>query len=138
MSFKVRMNLDGKQYNVLSVKYGLSQETDATGRPSSIVRGGKITVSVESTGDSALFEKVSSNYDRVDGEIVFLKRDTDAALKTLKFSEAYVVSYEETFSGGGLTSGVASAAENEATMETIVFSAREINMGNGTHTNEWV
>ncbi len=38
------------------VDYGLMQETDATGRPSSIVRGGKIEITVESTGDTDLFE----------------------------------------------------------------------------------
>jgi len=34
MSFKAKLKVAGKEYNVLSVSYALFQETDATGRPS--------------------------------------------------------------------------------------------------------
>lgn len=55
MSFKAKLEVAGKKYNVLSVGYGLAQETDPTGRPSSQTRGGKIEIVVESTGDTDLF-----------------------------------------------------------------------------------
>ncbi|MCX6270842.1 MAG: type VI secretion system tube protein TssD, partial [Bacteroidetes bacterium] len=55
MSFKAKFSVDGKEFNVLSASYHLYQETDATGRPSSITRGGSITVTIESTDDTSMF-----------------------------------------------------------------------------------
>lgn len=128
MSFKARLKVAGKEVNVLGCSYALKQETDATGRPSSITRGGKITLNVESTGDTTFFEWMCNNFERKDGSIVFIKRDTDATLKELTFKEAYLVDYRENFDSTG---------ENPIT-ESFTLSAKEIGVGNGTHTNEWV
>jgi hypothetical protein len=106
----------------------LKQETDATGRPSSITRGGKINLIVESTGDTTFFEWMTNNFERKDGTITFVKRDSDATMKQLKFTEAYVVDYKENFDATG---------DNPVT-EAFTLSARVISVGSGTHTNEWV
>jgi hypothetical protein len=128
MSFKAKFKVAGKELNVLGCHYALKQETDATGRPSSITRGGKITVTVESNGETTFFEWMCNNFERKEGSIVFIKRDTDATLKELSFKEAYLVDYKENFDSTG---------ENPIT-ETFTLSAKEIGVGNGTHTNEWV
>jgi len=128
MSFKAKLKVSGKEVNVLHCNYALKQETDATGRPSSITRGGKITMTVESTGDTQFFEWMCNNFERKDGSIVFVKRDSDATLKELKFKEAYLVEYRENFDATG---------ENPVT-ETFTLSAREIGLGSGSHANEWV
>lgn len=128
MSFKAKLKVAGKEVNVLNCSYALKQETDQTGRPSSITRGGKITLTVESTGDTSFFEWMTNNFERKDGTIVFVKRDTDATLKELNFKEAYLVEYRETFNSTG---------ENPV-IETFTISAREIALGTGSHTNEWV
>jgi len=127
MSFKAKFKAGGKDLNVLDLSYQLIQETDATGRPSSITRGGKITVTVESTGDTTLFEWMVNNFERKDGSVVFTKRDSDATMKELKFKEGYLVAYKENFDSTG---------DNPVT-ETFTISAMEISVGNGTHTNEW-
>lgn len=128
MSFKAKLKVGGSEVNVLACSYALKQETDATGRPSSITRGGKVTLTVESTGDTSFFEWMCNNFERKDGTIVFIKRDTDATLKELTFKEAYLVDYRENFDSTG---------DNPIT-ETFTLSAREIGVGNGTHANEWV
>ncbi len=128
MSFKTKLKLSGKEYNVLNMNYGLIQETDPTGRPSSIARGGKIDITVESTGDTELFELMTNSFERKDGSVVFYKRDNDATLKELKFTEAYVVKYRENYDSTG---------RNPLT-ETITLSAKRIQMGSGEHDNEWV
>ena len=128
MSFKARLKVGGSEVNVLGCSYALKQETDATGRPSSITRGGKVTLTVESTGDTSFFEWMCNNFERKDGSVVFIKRDTDATLKELTFKEAYLVDYRENFDSTG---------ENPIT-ETFTLSAKEISVGNGTHQNEWV
>jgi hypothetical protein len=128
MSFKVKLKVAGKDSNILDLSYALKQETDATGRPSAVTRGGKISITVESTGDTAWFEWMCNNFERKDGSIVFIKRDTDATLKELTFKEAYMVDYRENFS----------ATNDKAVSETFTLSAKEITMGTGTHVNEWV
>ncbi|WP_299242755.1 type VI secretion system tube protein TssD [uncultured Aquimarina sp.] len=128
MSFKAKLKVGGKEYNVLNCNYGLSQETDATGRPSSVTRGGMITIEVESTADTSLSDWMFNNFEMRDGSIVFLKRDTDAKAKELNFTNAYAVKYIENFDSTG---------KNPMT-EKITLSAREIGVGNGSHTNEWV
>lgn len=128
MSFKSILKVAGKNYNVLSINYGLFQETDATGRPSTITRGGKIDITVESTGETDLFEWMTNSFERKDGSVVFYKRDSEATLKELKFSEAYLVKHKEKFDATG---------DNPLT-ETFTISARELEMGTGKYINEWV
>src|SRR5215211_8791215 len=126
MSFKAKFKVSGSDdLNVLDVHYSMLQETDATGRPSSITRGGKITLTVESTNKTDLFEWMCNNFERKDGSIVFVKRDSDATLKELTFKEAYLVDYRENFDSTG---------DNPIT-ETFTLSAKQIEVGNGTHVN---
>ena len=129
MSFTSKFKISsGKERNILSVEYAMLQETDPTGRPSSVTRGGKIHLTVEGTGETDLFEWMTNSFERKDGSIVFKKRDSDATLKELKFKEAYIVKYTENF---------ASKGENTLT-ESFVLSAKEIELGNAKHINEWV
>ncbi len=128
MSFKAILKVGGKEYNVLTSNYELHQETDATGRPSSITRGGKIYLGVESTADTSLSDWMFNNFERRDGSIVFLKRDTEATSKELKFTEGYMVKYRENFDATG----------KNPMAETFVISARVIAMGAGEHENDWV
>lgn len=127
MSFKAKFKVAGKEFTALNVSYGLFQETDATGRPSTVTRGGKIDVVVEGTNSTELFEWMTNSFERKDGSIVFHKRDSDATLKELKFTEGYLVKHKENFDSTG---------ENPLT-ETFTISARKIEMGSGAYENEW-
>jgi hypothetical protein len=93
MSFSTQFVVGGKEYKVLKVSYDLAQETDASGRPSAVTRGGRIMLEVESTGGTELFEWMTNNFERKDGSVKFIKRDSNATLKELKFTEAYMVKY---------------------------------------------
>ena len=128
MSFKAKLKVGGNEYIVLNCHYGLNQETDATGRPSSVTRGGMITIEVESTSDTSLSDWMFNNFEMRSGSIVFLKRDTEATSKELNFNDAYAVKYHEHFDSTG----------KNPMVEKITISAREISIGNGEHTNEWV
>ncbi len=127
MSFKAKLHLNGKEYNVLNCNYDLFQQTDATGRPSSITRGGRLRISVESTEDTSLAEWMFNNFERRDGSIKFLKRDNEATAKELRFTEGYMVNYTESFD----------STSDEPMSEFMVISARSISMGSGEHENDW-
>ena len=128
MSFKSVFEVAGKQMVVKHCSYDLTQEVDATGRPSAITRGGRIRLTVESNGDTDLFEWMVNNFERKDGTITFYKRDSDAKLKSLNFKEGYLVKFEESFD----------ADNQNPMMVSFTISAREIAMGNASHINEWV
>ena len=83
MAFKAKLVVAGKERNILSVDYGMLQETDASGRPSSISRGGKIHITVESTGDTDLFEWMTNSFERKDGSIVFINRERESTNKEI-------------------------------------------------------
>ncbi len=127
MSFKSKISIDGTDYNVLHCSFSMMQEVDTTGRPSSVSRGGMINVVIESTDDTSLFEWMCDSYMRKDGTITFNKRDEDAKMKELNFTEAYMTSYEESFDFSGVG----------AMTTSFALSAREISMGNGVHINDW-
>ncbi|WP_445456824.1 type VI secretion system tube protein TssD [Flavobacterium sp. HNIBRBA15423] len=128
MSFKSKLKVGGKELNILKVSYDLYQEIDASGRPSSVTRGGTINLTIESTGDSFFFEWMTNNFERKDGSVTYVKRDTDAKLKELNFSEGYLIKYKEEFDATG----------TNPLVETFTISAKEISIGSGGHINEWV
>ncbi len=128
MSFKAKLEVERKNYNILNVNYSLAQETDPTRRPSSQTRGGRIEITIESTGESIFFEWMTNSFERKDGKIIFMKRDSSATLKELNFPEGYVVKYKEIFDSVG---------RNPLT-ETFIISAKTLKIGTGQHTNEWI
>lgn len=128
MSFKAKLKVAGKEYNVLDCSYQMHQEVDATGRPSSITRGGRVNVSVESTQETDLFEWMCNNFERKDGSVIFYKRDSDATMKELKFKEGYLIKFDEQYNSGNVNPMVVN----------FTISAKEIAMGNGSHSNDWV
>lgn len=128
MSFTAKFKAAGKEMNVLDCDYNLRQEVDATGRPSSVTRGGRIRMTVESSAETDLFEWMCNNFERKDGTITFFKADSEGTLKELNFKEGYLIEFEERFDSVG---------SNPMTIN-LTISAKEITMGNGTHKNEWV
>jgi hypothetical protein len=128
MSFKAKFKAGPIDLNVMGVSYSLLQETDATGRPSTVTRGGTITVTVEGNEKTDLFEWMCNSFERKDGSVVFYKRDSDATLKELKFTEGYLINFTESFNSEG----------KEPLSVTFTVSAKEIKLGNGTHSNLWV
>lgn len=128
MAFKAKLKVAGKEFNILKVSYALFQETDTTGRPSSVARGGKIDIEIEGTESPEFFEWMVNSFERKDGSIVFLKRDSEATLKELKFTEGYLVKHRENFEASG----------QKPLTESFTISARKIEMGTGAFENEWV
>lgn len=127
MSFKSIFKVDGNEYRVLSCSFGLHQEIDNTGRPSSVARGGVVNLVIESTDDTSLFEWMCDSYMKKDATISFNKRDEDSKMKELEIGECYMVSYEESFDDAG----------SGAMIESFSLSAKNIKLGNGEHENEW-
>ena len=127
MSFKAEFEVNGKKYRVLHCSYTMSQDIDATGRPSSRVRAGSIQLEVESTGDTALAEWAFDAFKEQDGKITFYQRNSDQKMKDLSFKNGYIVNYSEAFTNQG---------ENPMN-EHFVITSKEIKIGNAEHKNDW-
>lgn len=127
MSFKAEFEVGGKKYRVLHASYTMSQDTDATGRPSSGVRAGTLQLEVESTADTSLAAWAFDSFKEQDGKITFFQRNSDQKMKELKFKNGYVVNYSESFTNQG----------DNPMSEHFVITSKEISMGDAVHKNDW-
>lgn len=127
MSFEAKVSIAGKEARVLHASYSLNRDVDATGRPSSKVYGGKVTLEIEGTDDTSIFEWMVDQFQTKDGTITFLKRDSNSKMKELKWEKGYVVGFSESFDSTG---------QNPLTV-TFTVSAEKITVGNASHTNPW-
>ena len=124
MSFKAKMTVDGTDYSVMSLSYGLSQSVDGSGRPTSEVKANDIVVMIESSEDNSLMEWAVDSYGKKDGSIVFNKIDQDQKMKQLDFTDGYITSYQESFGG-------------DTMMMSVAISCRTIKVGNAEVDNGW-
>ncbi|GAA4343152.1 type VI secretion system tube protein TssD [Flaviaesturariibacter amylovorans] len=128
MSFKAKLKMGGKEFDVLHCSYTFRRDVDAKGRPASSVYGGTVQLEVESTDDTSVLESMINNvYKSQKGTITFQKRDEDAKMKELSFEDGYIVQYSEALDSVG---------SNPMTINFIV-SARTLKIGNAEHQNDW-
>ena len=127
MAFKATFTLDGKTFNILNCHYALHQNVDATGRPSSDVRGGTVTVTIESTDDNTIYTWMTDSHAFKDGKITFYKRDQDSKMKELEFKQAACIDFAESFD-----------ANSSSPMSlSFTLSAKELSLGGDSHANPW-
>ena len=125
----VYVKIDGcTEREVLHMSYSIHQETDVEGRPTAIVRGGRITLTTKSFNDGKtdLFEWACEPHVSKNGSIEFEKRD-GTNMKTLKIEDAYLVEYEENFD----------SVDDTSQLENWTLSAKKIDIGGAYHENKW-
>ena len=127
MSFLAQLTIDEDTMNVLRCSFSFEQGADVTGRPSQQPRGGQISVLIESTNKTDFLEWMISNDMTKSGEVIFYKRDNMSSLKTVQFTDAYCLSYQEEFDAEG----------SEPLKTRILISAKEITVKDTTFTNNW-
>ena len=128
MSFKATLFVEDKELTVLKCKYSISQNSDHKGHPSERPKGGNMSVVVESTDETFLFDWAASETQMKSGSVKFYRRDAMSTMKELTFTDAYCLHYEDDFESKG-----------EVPMQIrLVISAREISLGGSSkHTNPW-
>ena len=128
MSFKATLKLGNSEFDVITCAYSFYRDVDVKGRPSSIVYGGRIDFSVESTDDTSIIEAMVNNQHKpVDGKVTWTKVDADGTLKELSFEHAFIVAYSEAFSTGG----------GDSMLISFGVSAETIKIGNAELVNDW-
>lgn len=125
----VTLNADGiKERQVIYMHYELNQQTDVEGQPVGRTRGGKITLRVRTPkdGNTDIVEWMCDTNMSKDGEIV-IPSLAGGDLKTIKFSDGFVVSYSETFD----------RRQELILFEEFTISAKVIKIGSAVHNNNW-
>ena len=127
-----KLKVDGyEDREVESVNYQFNQQIDVQGQPTGTTRGGVITVKVKSTdtGNTDLLDWVCDSYLAKNGTITWPRRD-GSTMKTLAFTDAYCVGYEENFDSGN------SQLQNEV----ITITCRQLvvtGKGSVQYDNHW-
>lgn len=127
MSFLAQLTIDDDTMNVLRCSFSFEQGADRTGKPSQRPTGGQLTILIESTNKTDFLEWMISPNMTKDGEVIFYKRDNMSNLKTVKFKEAYCLSYHEDFD----------SVSNDPLKTRIVISAKEVSVRDTTFVNNW-
>ena len=127
MSFKVKLELEGKTYNVLACKYNFTQDVDQTGLPKGMPRGGEIFIRLESTGEPDFFKWMKDNNETKDGKIIYYRRDAMSKLKELVFKKAFCVNFIEDFN----------ADSSDPLQIELIISAQQLITSGVTFEKQW-
>lgn len=127
-----KMKIDGyDEREVISVHYQFNQQIDVEGQPTGTTRGGVITIKVKSTdaGNTDLLDWVCDSYLAKNGTVTWPRRD-GSTMKTLVFTDAYCVGYEETFD----------STDSQLQNEVITVTCRQLTVtgkGSVQYDNHW-
>jgi hypothetical protein len=131
-SFSALFKAAGSQEcEVVTCSYNFNQSTDDKGRPSSVVQGGTVNVTIIATAESKpLISWMLDPYKQDSGSITFKRADQDSMLKDIQFEEAYCVGYTEVFDGRGDSS--------DASMTlSLTISANKLTVNGAKLDNKW-
>jgi hypothetical protein len=106
MSFLAKLTFkDGgteeSSHNVLKCSFEFNVATDRRGKRIEDLRGGQITIQIESSDKDDFLQWMDDTQELRDGEILFYKRDMMATSKKITFSNADCTYYSEEFNADG-------------------------------------
>lgn len=93
---KAILTIDSRTSELLKVSYSFNQLMNQIGEPSSIVYGGRITLTLASSGKNDLFAWAVLSDAQKDGQIELIDANGKVA-KTIEFFEAWCINYNEKF-----------------------------------------
>jgi hypothetical protein len=127
MSFLAKLKIDNQEYNILECSYSCHQNTDPSGKPLGVTRGGQFKVKIESNGKTGFIDWMLSPNKTKDGSITFYKRDAMSRLQEIKFEKAYCINFSEYFN-----------AKNTEPLQTeILISAKKMTFEDVAFENAW-
>ncbi|EKB58196.1 type VI secretion system tube protein TssD [Bergeyella zoohelcum] len=118
----------GSEQKVLKLNYGVSRNTDVSGRVASDPSNALIKITVEATEDSTILETLlNGKYKPTTGEVTFNKSHEEGTLTTLKWNNGYVIQHEVDYD----------ALNSDNMFITFVVSAEIIDYGNASYDGIW-
>jgi Hemolysin coregulated protein Hcp (TssD) len=127
MSFLAKLEMDSKEYNILTVEYDITQMMDQHNRPNGAPKGGLVQLTIETGSDNHLVEWALKHSMIKDGKIVFYRRDANSKMKSVEFKDAFCVYLKEIFTADG----------KNPMVTRLTISARELKISNQSIKNLW-
>jgi len=100
LTFKNGASADST-YNVLECSFEFNVATNRRGKRTEDLRGGQISLLLESSQKEDFLQWMKDPKERREGEIVFYKRDMMASAKKVSFEIADCIHYSEEFNASG-------------------------------------
>jgi len=131
MAFSATLHIQGHPREqdgipVVSCDFNFNQQIDQRGVPNSRVIGGVINIGFRNENDYDLVLWMFSQDAQKNGKIVFSSGTSDnQSFQTIKFSDAALVSYHQSYS------------EHSEISVNITISCREVEISGATFVNIW-
>lgn len=113
---------------MIKMNYGVSRNTDVSGRVASDPSNALIEITVEATESSEIIESLlNGKYKPTVGEIVFNKAHEEGKMITLKWENGYVIQHEVNYD----------ALNQDNMLVSFVVSAERIDYGSSAYDGLW-
>ena len=105
----------------------MNQNTDPSGKPLGVTRGGQIKLKIEATGKNDFINWMISPSKTKDGAVTFYKRDAMSKLQEIKFEKGYCISLTQLFN----------SQNKEPLLIEMTVSAKKISFDGNDFENVW-
>ncbi|GAB3027219.1 type VI secretion system tube protein TssD [Spirosoma pulveris] len=127
IGFTSTLTLGSQKFDVLSFGVSFSRDYDQKGRPSSAVRSGDLSLTIEITQNENLIDTmINAQNKAIDGMVEFWQSGKDGTFRTVDFKNGYITSYKEGFQPAGGTNFM---ADISITAEKITIGAAAYDAG---------
>lgn len=101
MSFKATLKIENSEFEVLKCVSDIAQSIDTVGRVKAAVKGGDLRLVLRGTNDETLSSWALKKTTKYGGTITFMKMDGLSKFREIKFEDAYITWFAESFRFGG-------------------------------------
>jgi hypothetical protein len=126
MVFKTELHLEGNVYPLHFLSVEISQVIDSIGRPSSVIRAGKIEIEMSAVEDDIIIDWMIQPKKKLNGNIVYYEIDEETKFKEVKFEDGFCVEFSEKFN-----------ADTDGLTTYFSISAEKVSIGNIEVNNNW-
>ena len=128
VGFTSTLTIGSNKFDVLSFGTSFSRDYDQKGRPSSAVRAGDMSLTIEITQNENLIDTmINAQNKAIDGKIEFWQSGKDGVFRTVDFKNGYITSYKEGFQPAGSSNFSAD----------ISITAEKIEVGKAKYDAGW-
>lgn len=128
VGFTATLTIGPDKFDVLSFGTAFSRDFDQKGRPSSAVRAGDLSLTIEITQNEKLIDMmINAQNKAVDGKIEFWQSGKDGIFRSVVFTNGYITSYKEGFQPAGSSNFMAD----------ISISAEKVDIGAAKYDAGW-
>ncbi|QJD80324.1 type VI secretion system tube protein TssD [Spirosoma rhododendri] len=127
VGFTSTLTIGANKFDVLGFGASFSRDFDQKGRPSSAVRAGDMSLTIEITDSGNLIDTmINAQNKAINGTIEFWQSGKDGVFRKVEFTNGYITSYKEGFQPAGSSNF---SADISITAEKVDVGAAKYDAG---------